>query len=103
MAGLGIRELARRAKAASRVVALASTADKDAALHAAADLLVDRASDVLAANATNVTRAETEGAASTVVDRLRLTTARVETTRSFSAAMWGRCRARPFRWVWAPS
>src|SRR5436309_6435547 len=78
MAAGDVRELGRRAKAASRVLALASSADKDAALHAAADLLVDRASDVLAANETDITRAETDGARSTVVDRLRLTTARVD-------------------------
>src|SRR5205085_4418222 len=73
-----VRDLARRAKVASRALALASTAEKDAALHAAADLLVDRASDVLAANATDIARAEAEGAATTVVDRLRLTPGRVD-------------------------
>src|SRR5438552_18363636 len=78
MAAAGIRDLGRRAKTASRVLALVSTTDKDAALHAAADLLVDRASDVLAANKTDITRAEAEGAPPTVVDRLRLTTARVD-------------------------
>jgi len=60
------------------VLALASTADKDAALHAAADLLVGRAADILAANAIDVSRSESEGAPTTVVDRLRLTTARVD-------------------------
>ena len=44
-------ELGRRAKAASRRLAGASTADKDAALLAAADLLVERAPEILAANA----------------------------------------------------
>src|SRR5439155_13235028 len=73
-----MRELGRRAKAASRVLALASTADKDAALHAAADLLVGRAADILAANAIDVSRSESEGAPTTVVDRLRLMTARVD-------------------------
>ena len=78
MAAAGIRDLGRRAKAASRVLALAPTADKDAALHAAADLLVGRAADILAANAIDVGRSEREGAPTTVVDRLRLTTARVD-------------------------
>src|SRR5437879_11886517 len=73
-----MRELGRRAKAASRVLALASTADKDAALHAAADLLVGRAADIVAANAIDVSRSESEGAPTTVVDRLRLTTARAD-------------------------
>ncbi|HSH23006.1 MAG TPA: glutamate-5-semialdehyde dehydrogenase [Acidimicrobiales bacterium] len=62
----------RRAKAASRVLALASTSAKDAALHRAADLLVERSADVLAANAEDVARAEGAGTTATVVDRLRL-------------------------------
>src|SRR5437763_8549684 len=71
-------ELGRRAKAASRTLATASTGAKDAALNAAADLLVDRAPEILEANAHDVERAESEGVTSTVVDRLRLTTSRVE-------------------------
>ena len=42
-----IPEQARRAKAASRILARLSTAQRDAALLAAADLLVDRADEVL--------------------------------------------------------
>lgn len=72
-----IPELAQRAKAASRVVATASTSQKDHGLHLAADLLLDRTADVLAANATDVARAEGDGVAATVVDRLRLTEDRV--------------------------
>ena len=71
-------ELGIRAKAASRVLATASTAAKDAALHAAADILVGRAAEVLDANAVDVARAEEEGTTATVVDRLRLSPARVE-------------------------
>src|SRR3954467_15872697 len=73
-----MRELGERALAASRVLATASTAPKDAALVAAADVLVERAPDILAANAADVSRAEESGTSSTVVDRLRLTSARVE-------------------------
>src|SRR4051812_7428482 len=58
MGQTAIAELGRRAKAASRVLASASTNTKDAALHAAADLLVDRVEDVLAANRRDVERAE---------------------------------------------
>src|SRR5438105_8438466 len=72
-----IADLGARAKQASRVLATTSTTAKDAALHAAADLLVDRTDDILAANALDVTTAEDAGTASTVVDRLRLTSARV--------------------------
>ena len=67
-----IAELGGRAKRASRQLATASTAVKDSALNAAADLLVDRAPEVLEANAADVARAEGEGVTSTVVDRLRL-------------------------------
>jgi glutamate-5-semialdehyde dehydrogenase len=75
---VSIPELGRRAKAASRVLATASTAAKDDALRAAADLLVARAAEVLDANAADVARAEAEGVSATVVDRLRLTEARIE-------------------------
>jgi glutamate-5-semialdehyde dehydrogenase len=70
-------ELGRRAKAASRVLATASTSQKDAALHAAADLLEQRVGDVLDANAVDVDRETAAGVSATVVDRLRLTEARV--------------------------
>ena len=90
-----LRDLGERAKAASRTLAGASSAQKDAALHAAADLLEDRLDEVLAANATDVERAQRpsggeraaqrpsggERAASradaTIIDRLRLNPARV--------------------------
>ena len=68
----------RRAKAASRVLATASTEAKDAALAAAADLLVERTADLLDANAADVEREQAAGASPTVGDRLRLTAARVE-------------------------
>ncbi|MBV8161305.1 MAG: glutamate-5-semialdehyde dehydrogenase [Acidimicrobiia bacterium] len=71
-------ELGRRAKAASRALAAASTGAKDAALHAAADLLVDRAPELLEANAADVERAESEGVSGTIGDRLRLTDSRLE-------------------------
>jgi glutamate-5-semialdehyde dehydrogenase len=74
----GIHGLAARAKAAVRPLAGASTAAKDAALHAAADLLLERSADVLDANAVDLRRAEESGTTATVVDRLRLTAARVE-------------------------
>ena len=73
-----VAELGRRAKAASRVLATASTAAKDAALAAAADLLVRQSAEILEANAEDVARAEAAGTTATVVDRLRLSDARVE-------------------------
>jgi glutamate-5-semialdehyde dehydrogenase len=73
-----IADLGRRAKDASRVLATASTEAKDAALLAGADLLVERTDDLLAANAADVEREQAAGASPTVVDRLRLSPARVE-------------------------
>jgi glutamate-5-semialdehyde dehydrogenase len=69
--------LGRRAKAASRILATASTDAKDAALLAAADLLVDRAGDIVGANADDVARAHAVGVTETVVDRLRLDESRI--------------------------
>jgi glutamate-5-semialdehyde dehydrogenase len=73
-----IPDLGRRARAASRPLATASTAAKDAALLAAADLLVERADDLVAANAADVERERAAGVGATVVDRLRLTRARID-------------------------
>jgi glutamate-5-semialdehyde dehydrogenase len=73
-----IPELGRRARAASRALATASTAAKDAVLVAAADLLVERADDLLNANAEDVQRETAAGVSDTVVDRLRLSSARIE-------------------------
>jgi len=69
--------LGSRAKQASRHLALASTASKNAALAAAADLLVERGPEILEANLADVANAEQEGTSATVVDRLRLSHARI--------------------------
>ncbi|MDE0161517.1 MAG: glutamate-5-semialdehyde dehydrogenase [Acidimicrobiaceae bacterium] len=73
-----VPELAARAKAASRLMAAASTAAKDAALAAAADALVARTGEICAANAVDVARAEADGTPAALVDRLRLSPARIE-------------------------
>lgn len=78
MPSASIADLGRRAKAASRVLTTAGTDAKDAALLAAADLLVQRAPEVLTANATDVAHAEQRGESPTVVDRLRLSESRIE-------------------------
>jgi len=72
-----IPELGRRARAAAPAVAAASTAQKTDALHAAADLLEFRTAEILSANAQDVATAEAAGATATLVDRLRLTEAKV--------------------------
>jgi len=72
-----VTELGRRARVASRVLATTSGAAKNGALLAAADLLEARAPDILAANAGDVSRAQASGSTDTVIDRLRLTPARI--------------------------
>jgi len=72
-----IPELARRAKAASRLMATASTTAKNAALSAAADLLEARTGELVDANVLDVAAAEADGTPAGLVDRLRLTPDRV--------------------------
>jgi glutamate-5-semialdehyde dehydrogenase len=68
---------ASRARTAARVLAQASRATKDAALQAMAEGLVSATSEVLAANARDVSEAQSGRTADAVVDRLRLDEARV--------------------------
>ncbi len=70
-------DLGRRARAASRRLAGTATADKDAALLAAAELLVERAPELLAANDRDVAAARDAGTDATAVDRLRLSDDRI--------------------------
>lgn len=70
--------LAERARAASLGLALATRAQKDAALLAMAEALLAAQEQVLAANAEDVARAEGGGTPEGIVDRLRLTPARLE-------------------------
>jgi len=73
-----IADLGARAKASSRVLAAASTETKDVALLAAADLLLDRHAEILAANEQDVANAQATGTSANVVDRLRLSEARLQ-------------------------
>ncbi len=72
-----VAELGRRAAAAARVLAGASTAAKDAALLAAAELLDQRAAELVAANAVDLEAAAAAGMEAAPLDRLRLTEARI--------------------------
>ena len=69
--------LARAAKAASRELAVTTTAAKNAVLRAAADAIEAGQQAILAANADDVARAEAAGTSSSLVDRLRLTPERI--------------------------
>ncbi|QGK69219.1 glutamate-5-semialdehyde dehydrogenase [Allosaccharopolyspora coralli] len=68
---------ARRARTAAGDLALATRAEKDAALHAMADALVTRTPEILAANAEDVDAARESGMTEALVDRLNLTAERV--------------------------
>ncbi|KRA29485.1 MULTISPECIES: glutamate-5-semialdehyde dehydrogenase [unclassified Nocardioides] len=68
---------ARRARVASRGLALATRAAKDTALQAMADALLARSGEVLTANAEDVARAVDGGTPDNIIDRLRLTDARL--------------------------
>ncbi len=78
MTATSIGDLGQRAKAASRLLANAPTATKDAALLAGADVVLSRVDEILAANALDVERAVRAGTTVTVIDRLRLSPARLE-------------------------
>jgi glutamate-5-semialdehyde dehydrogenase len=72
-----VRAVAERAREASYALALASRADKDAALHAMADAIEAGSEVILRANADDVAAAEQAGTPAHLIDRLRLTAERV--------------------------
>ncbi len=71
-------KIGRRARAAARVLGNASTEQKNQALLAAADVLRQRASDILAANALDRADAEIKGVKGSFLDRLKLDAARLD-------------------------
>ncbi|MGE6786493.1 glutamate-5-semialdehyde dehydrogenase [Ensifer adhaerens] len=70
-------EIGRRAKAASRPLAVASAERKHAALIAMADTIVARTNDILAANAIDLENARESGVAAAFIDRLTLSEGRI--------------------------
>ena len=70
-------EMGRRAKAASRKMAAASSADKDMALKAMARALTENQDGILAANKADVDAAESKGISRAMLDRLTLTPQRI--------------------------
>jgi glutamate-5-semialdehyde dehydrogenase len=67
-----MRDVAARAREAARVLALASTAQKDGALAAMAQAIRRRKAEILAANARDLAEAKASGATSAFLDRLLL-------------------------------
>src|SRR5215204_6374314 len=74
---MSVRHQALRAREASVVLASATRATKDAALHAMADALAKAETAVLDANAGDIARAEQDGTGEALIDRLRLTPDRI--------------------------
>jgi glutamate-5-semialdehyde dehydrogenase len=73
-----LNQLGREARAAARRLATASEAEKDMALHTAADVIRARAEAILAANREDVAEAKCKGLAASFVDRLTLDPKRLE-------------------------
>ncbi len=73
-----VRAVAQRAKVASRALATANRATKDAGLRALADALVAATEEIVAANALDLARGRENGTSAGLLDRLALTPARIE-------------------------
>ena len=72
-----VRAVAERAKVASRRLATATRATKDAALRAMADALVAATPEIVAANAVDLERGRAAGTSAGLLDRLALTPERI--------------------------
>ncbi len=72
-----MHDIGRRARAAARVLALATAAQKDTALAAMADAIRARRAAILAANAEDVAEARASGTTAAFLDRLTLDDKRV--------------------------
>ncbi|NKN36829.1 glutamate-5-semialdehyde dehydrogenase [Agrobacterium sp. a22-2] len=70
-------EIGRRAKAAARPLAIATTEQKNRALDAMADAIVSSKATILAANAVDLENAASSGLAASFLDRLTLTAERI--------------------------
>lgn len=73
-----IERIGAAARAASRRQAAASTVEKNAALKRAAELIREAAPDLAAKNQPDLASAEQQGISGALLDRLRLTPARIE-------------------------
>ncbi len=69
--------LGAKAKAASHVIAVANTADKNAALAAISDALIRNTDRIIAANQEDMANAQANGMSASLQDRLRLDESRI--------------------------
>jgi glutamate-5-semialdehyde dehydrogenase len=70
-------DIGRRARAAARPLAVATTASKDAALAAMADAILRREQEILEANAIDISNGHEAGLSASFMDRLKLDPARI--------------------------
>jgi len=73
-----LNEIGRRAKAASRKLAILSTSKKNEALQAVAAALVENSASIIAANAIDMANAKENGMSEALLDRLFVNEARVK-------------------------
>ena len=73
-----VHDAARRARVAARTLATLNTETKDRALHAAADAVLARMDEILAANSEDLEAARAAGTPAAMLDRLALNPARIE-------------------------
>ena len=78
-----MHDLGRRARAASRALTAATTAAKDAALHAIADDLDQRRDLLLAENRKDLDAGAAKGLDAALLDRLELNQARIDPRAGF--------------------
>ena len=90
-----IRAVATRARQAAAELGPRNRADKDAALHAMADALIDATDVVLAANARDLSRGRAAGLDESMLDRLALDRDRVA---AMAAGLARRSRSRRSGW-----
>jgi len=74
---INVAQICQNAQSAQRALATASTESKNAVLLRAAQLLLDRSSDILMANQKDVAQAAKDGLTGAIVDRLTLTDERL--------------------------
>jgi glutamate-5-semialdehyde dehydrogenase len=75
---IDLNDMGQRARRAARTLALASTEQKNAALHAIAAALAERGAEVLAANQADLEHGRAAGLSESLLDRMLLTEARLE-------------------------
>lgn len=73
-----LMEIGKRAREASYLLGKMGTAEKNKGLLAAAEAILDGSGEILKANGKDIEKAEAKGMAPGLIDRLRLTPARIE-------------------------